>query len=207
MKIPSWVWWLGLVTLVSVGTGMRLVRAEQTLEQPPYEVEKRQGPYEWRSYEPYLVAEVTVPGERSEAANQGFQILAGYIFGGNRSRQAPQQSEKIAMTSPVTQEPQEQGVWKVRFMMPRKFSRETLPTAKDERIRFLTTSPERYLALRFSGGWDEKNLSRHRTQLQQYAADQKLAVSGPPIYAFYNAPFVPAALRRNEVMLRLSSLD
>jgi hypothetical protein len=31
-----------------------------------------------------------------EASSQGFSILAGYIFGGNK------ENEKIAMTSPVT---------------------------------------------------------------------------------------------------------
>jgi hypothetical protein len=44
-----------------------------------------------------LLAEVEVAGEREKAINQGFRILAGYIFGGNTVKQ------KIAMTTPVTQ--------------------------------------------------------------------------------------------------------
>lgn len=205
MKLPKSLLLVGAMFLIGTALGVRLVMAEQTLEQPGYTVEKVDGNYEYRAYQPYLVAEVTVEGDRSQAANKGFQILAGYIFGGNRSRLAPQQSEKISMTSPVTQQPESKGGWKVRFMMPKKFSLETLPVAQDQRIRFLSTEPERYVTLRFSGGWDEENLARHRLQLQQYASAKQLAVKGEPIYAFYNAPFVPTGLRRNEVLLRLKT--
>ena len=183
--------------------GVREVVAERSLEGPTYTLDKTDGAIEVRSYQPYLVAQVTVKGDRPQAANQGFEILAGYIFGKNRSRKAPRQAEKIAMTSPVTQEPQGQGSWKVRFMMPQTQTLETLPVAEDERIRFLHNPAERYLVLRFSGGWSEDNLSQHRKQLQQYAASHQLEVSGEPFYAFYNAPFVPPPLRRNEVLLRL----
>ena len=37
-----------------------------------------------RRYEPYLVAEVDMPGSRP-VAGDGFNDLAGYIFGGNQS--------------------------------------------------------------------------------------------------------------------------
>lgn len=204
MKWTRLGWTLGLGILAGVVWGAREVMAEQELEQPAFSVEKAQDGYEWRLYEPYLVAEVSLTGERSEAANQGFQLLAGYIFGANRSRQAAQKSEKIAMTSPVTQQSEAHDSWKIRFMMPKKFTLDTLPEARDRRIRFLTTRPERYLALRFSGGWGEDNLGRHRRQLLDYVASHHLAVVGEPIYAFYNAPFVPAPLRRNEVLLRLA---
>lgn len=205
MKLTRLWWTLGLGLLAGVLWGAGEVKAEQELEQPAYTVEKRQDGYEWRVYEPYLVAEVTVTGKRSEAANQGFRLLAGYIFGANRSRQAPQQSEKIAMTSPVIQQPEDEGSWTIRFMMPKKFSLETLPEASDGRIRFFTTPTERYLALRFSGGWGDDNLGRHRRQLLDYVASQQLAVVGEPLYAFYNAPFIPTPLRRNEVLLRLGA--
>jgi len=98
------------------------------------------------------------------------------------------------MTSPVTQQSEAHDCWKIRFMMPKKFTLDTLPEAR----------PERYLALRFSGGWGEDNLGRHRRQLLDYVASHQLAVVGEPIYAFCNAPFVPAPLRRNEVLLRLA---
>ena len=48
------------------------------LEEPQYEVLTRDGDIEFRQYEPYIVAEVTVSQD-----NQAFRILAGYIFGDN----------------------------------------------------------------------------------------------------------------------------
>jgi hypothetical protein len=83
-------------------------------EQPKHTVIERAGNIEIREYAPMLLAEVDVEGDRGTAANRGFRLLAGYIFGGNTSRasinmtspvtQVPQ-SEKIAMTSPVVQAP------------------------------------------------------------------------------------------------------
>ena len=203
MRMPKLAWSAVAALMLLVVFGVREVLAERSLEGPTYTLDKSDGAIEFRSYQPYLVAQVTVKGERSKAASQGFEILAGYIFGKNRSRQDPQQAEKIAMTSPVTQEPEGRGTWKVRFMMPATHTLETLPVAEDSRISFLNNPAERYLVLRFSGGWSEDNLSQHRGLLQQYAASHHLEVSGEPFYAFYNAPFVPPPLRRNEVLLRL----
>ena len=67
------------------------------IERPKYEVELSEPPFEVRDYAPITVAVVHVEGARREAVNAGFRILAGYIFGDNRTR------IKIAMTAPVTQ--------------------------------------------------------------------------------------------------------
>lgn len=198
-----WWGWAGLLLVVAGGLGLRYAVAERELETPEYSVIVKDGPFEVRTYSAYLVAEVSVSGERSTAANQGFEILAGYIFGANRSRQDQARSENIAMTSPVLQIPATSEQWKVQFMMPGRFSLETLPIARDERIRFFSTRPQKVLALRFSGDWSEANLKKHRSLLAQYARDHEMDSPGEPFYAFYNAPFVPPGLRRNEVMLKL----
>ena len=54
------------------------------IEEPKYTVVREYDGFEIREYAPYLVAEVTVPGPAEEAGNQGFRILAAYIFGKNR---------------------------------------------------------------------------------------------------------------------------
>jgi SOUL heme-binding protein len=40
-------------------------------------------PVQIRRYEPYMVAEVDMPQDAGPAAGEGFNDLAGYIFGGN----------------------------------------------------------------------------------------------------------------------------
>lgn len=53
------------------------------LDSPPYTVLKKTKEYEVRSYSSYLVAETTMPSGTRPAGGDGFQDLAGYIFGGN----------------------------------------------------------------------------------------------------------------------------
>ena len=70
-------------------------------EEPKFELIKKNGEFELRLYEPVIVAETYVLGSFSEASRAGFRLIAGCIFGGNKSRQS-NVSEKIAMTAPVT---------------------------------------------------------------------------------------------------------
>ena len=56
------------------------------IEEPEYSVEHQSSHYEIRAYSPMLVAETTMQSGFEEAGNQAFRILAGYIFGNNRSK-------------------------------------------------------------------------------------------------------------------------
>ncbi len=176
-------------------------------EQPSYVVVEKSENIEIRDYAPMLLAEVELDGEREAALNEGFRILAGYIFGGNVRRAsiamtAPvvqQASEKIAMTSPVTQAPSENpGKWKIAFMMPRKYTVETLPVPNDKRIRFRVTQPERRVAIRFSGFSTVKNLETHRSMLEEFVTKRGLQTRSAPMLAFYDDPFTLPFNRRNE---------
>ena len=67
------------------------------VEEPKFQIVKAEGDFEVRDYPGLTVAEVDVGGDRRAASNEGFRLLAGYIFGGNAG------NSKIAMTAPVTQ--------------------------------------------------------------------------------------------------------
>ena len=54
--------------------------AVQNLEEPSYEVLSKTKDYEIRSYKSFIVASVMVEGNQKESLNQGFRLLAGYIF-------------------------------------------------------------------------------------------------------------------------------
>ena len=69
------------------------------IEEYPYTVEQRIGNVEIRSYEAANFIYVTMDAVGyKEASSKGFNTLAGYIFGGNQTK------EKFAMTSPVEME-------------------------------------------------------------------------------------------------------
>jgi hypothetical protein len=179
------------------------------IEEPAYRVVRSHSGFEVRDYAPYVVAEVTVPGPEAEAGNQGFRILAAYIFGKNAGQQsiamtAPvtQAAEpvKIAMTAPVTQSASATG-FVVQFTMPAAYTLETLPRPLDEQIRLVGMPTARYAVIRFSGFWTDANYQDHLRQLQALMVEQSLPATGAPIYARYNAPFVPWFLRRNEIWI------
>lgn len=173
---------------------------------PQYTLLEKQGAIELRVYAPTLLAEVTVQADRSRALRAGFGILAGYIFGGNTSAQkvamtspvTQTASEKIAMTSPVAQSGAE-GVWTISFMMPRDYTRDTLPTPKDDNIRFVETEPVRKLTFAFSGWATQRSLTGAENVLRAYARETGLTITGPVEYYYYDDPLTLPWKRRNEV--------
>lgn len=201
---------MSLVLAFSLLSGAKAM----AIEKPNYKVEMTEGKFEVREYPPMMLAEVKVTGDRDQAANRGFRKLAAFIFGDNKPNakiamtspvvQKPE-SQKIAMTAPVMQTPNADGKWTVNFMMPSEYSMETLPKPIDGDIRIYTSEPYRTVSIRFSGRSKMKNLNKHQDKLDAFVAEQGLKIVGGPEYAFYDAPFVPPFLRRNEVHYRLAA--
>lgn len=171
------------------------VLAEDThkgYEMPPYTVERTDGSREIRSYGPHILAEVKVSGSREGAIQTGFRQLAGYIFGGNET------GEKIAMTVPVAQTP-EGDLWTVSFMMPARYTKDTLPTPRSDAIRFVQAGPSRQVVDRFTGLPGSENLAVRAEALRVWAEGQGLTITAGPHYNFYDAPMTLPWNRRNEV--------
>jgi hypothetical protein len=181
------------------------------VEQPEYQVTSSEGSIESREYGPMIAAEVEVKGERKAAINEGFRLIAAYIFGANTpnakiamtSPVQQQGKQSIAMTAPVTQQARD-GVWTVRFIMPKRWTLETLPAPKDERIKLLPVPAKRMIAIRFSGTADDGLIAAKTAELRKYAADRKLSVTGEPLLAFYNPPWTLPFFRRNEIMMEFA---
>jgi DNA gyrase inhibitor GyrI len=202
-------WGLGLVgagAVLAVGIWIVIVN---NVEQPTYASVLRDGAIELRDYPALVVAEVTRRGERNAAVRAGFGPLAAYIFAKNRSGDsvsmtAPvvQQRQPIAMTAPVTQTPTAAGdAWAVRFIMPAKYTLDSLPRAAGDDVRLLELPPARRAAIRFSGVATDALIATNEATLRAWLAARNLTPVGEPTYAYYNDPFTPGPLRRNEVMI------
>ena len=163
------------------------------IEEPSFKLVAKDGAFELRDYAPIIVAEVVVEGERDSAVNNGFRILAGYIFGANTSR------SKIAMTAPVTQT-SAGNTWIIRFAMPASYKLETLPTPDDERISLKSIPGRTVAVLGFSGLWTEGNLAEHREELAAILKKKGLKPKGSATFAFYDPPWKPFFWRRNEIL-------
>jgi DNA gyrase inhibitor GyrI len=177
--------------------------------EPAYRIVESHGDIEIREYPPLLVAEVRVKGERYRAINDGFRLLADYIFGNNKANTkiamtAPvlQQGTQIAMTAPVLQQ-QEGKEWVVRFVMPSTYTQETLPIPVNPLVKIISLPALKYVVIKFTGWNSDGNLTKHLEVLQAYAASHQLAVTGDPVMAFYNPPWILPFLRRNEILLEL----
>jgi hypothetical protein len=200
-----------LCTLLSLST---LTGIAMATEEPSYRSILQEAPFEIREYPSLIAAEVTVSGERGEAVSAGFRLLAGYIFGGNTRKQsiamtAPviqneSPNEKIAMTAPVMQSPDPAG-WIIRFIMPASYTLETLPTPNDPKVRLVSLPPKRLAVVRFSGLVDDNDVEQQTAVLRAFIAKQKLTASGTPSLARYDPPWTLWFLRRNEVMLEVTS--
>ncbi len=183
--------------------------AAMAIEEAPYSVVQKEGHFELRQYEPYIVAETFVEGDFKEVGNVGFRRLFDYISGNNRTRQeiemtAPvaqeAESKKIAMTAPVGQE-EADGKWRITFVMPAHYSVKTLPEPIDAAVT-LREEPGRLMAaIRYSGTWSETRYTERESQLKGWIEAQEFKPTGLPIFARYNAPFIPWFLRRNEVLI------
>ena len=190
-------WWVaGGAVLAGAGAYALFVRKEKASEQPPYRVLETDGAIELRSYPEMLVAETLDPGTRGAALDRGFGRLAGYIFAKQRD------GEKIAMTAPVLSGPASPTRWRTRFVMPGKYRAETLP-APNPGVTIATVPARRVAALRFNGKPDDAVLARREADLRAWLVARGHGQGGAVEYAFYNSPFVPASLRRNEVLVEL----
>lgn len=180
------------------------------VEQPDYKLVTSKGNIEIRDYAPMVLAEVEVSGERKQAISEGFKVLADYIFGNNTSNKKMEKTapvtnelnEKMAMTAPVIQE-QHIGKSKVRFVMPKKYSLETLPKPNSKDVVLISLPARRFAVIRFSGLGDDENIKQHTYELQAYILAETLKPIGEPILAFYNPPWTLPFLRRNEVMIQI----
>ncbi len=203
---------LGVLILLGVAAMAVFVYVVQNVEQPAYQVVERDGLFEIRDYPGLVVAEVRRQGPRKEALSAGFGPLARYIFAKERdgeriSMTAPviqQRPETIAMTVPVTQTQDAAGDWVVRFIMPARYRLDQLPAPAGGDVRLLEVPPRRTAALRFSGVTTDDLIAGKETELRAWLTARGLTPAAAPVYAYYNDPFTPGFLRRNEVLMDLT---
>ena len=180
-------------------------------EQPRYAVLDRIGDnIEIRQYGPRVAAETIVDTSKSDnARGDAFRLIAGYIFGANKT------SEKVAMTSPVEisapgtkiamtapVEVNKSGSGLVmRFFMPSKYSIEQLPEPTDTRVKLTLMPPTTIAVLRFSGSTGDSAVSIRTAELVSALQSSKRKTAGPATAFFYNPPWTLPFLRTNEVVI------
>lgn len=160
------------------------------IEQPQYELIKKQSPYELRRYQAFTMIEAS---DRDLKSYQGFRLAFDFIQGENQSRQ------KISMTAPVVNQMSDDGIQTTAFVMPLKMAHEDVPNPSNQSLKKVLV-PERICAVyRFSSNPKMTVIRKYEEELKQWIDAQGYLRVGNLQLARYNPPFIPGFLKRNEL--------
>ena len=173
-----------------------IAAARAGYETAPYQQVREDGPFAVRDYPALLVVETPAA---SAGGRSGFGRLFRFISGRNAT------GEKIAMTTPVLMDDQE-GRATMAFVLPAALKPDRAPRPEDPTLSIREIPAGRFAVLRFSGGRGARNERAALDRLRTWLVSQRLASSSSPIFGYYDPPWVPTFLRRNEVMLRLDGV-
>jgi hypothetical protein len=196
------------------------------IEEPSYEVLRSEGPFEIRRYAPLLVAETWVDGDMDEASNKGFRLIANYIFGNNQ-RPDSDQTAKIAMTAPVTVEPQPSAMataapmtvepqsadgglasanrWRIHFVMPRAYTLASIPKPKNDAVQLREIPAKVFVVHTYSWLNTQHRVQQKIQETLQWAQRNSLQVIGAPQLARYDPPWTLPMFKRNEIMVEIAA--
>jgi hypothetical protein len=176
---------LMLMVLSACGTSL------SKYEAPQHKVRFAQGERQIREYPGLLAASAADSKERS-----GFRNLFAYISGANSA------DEKIAMTVPVRTRPESEG-GAMSFLVPRKFTRATLPTPDSQEVKIEEFGAGVFAALRFSGRTTPEKVGAKLEELRAWARSQGYDVTEEWYLDRFDPPWTLPFMRTNEVLIRL----
>ena len=160
-------------------------------DEPNYEVVQKNEIYEVRKYSDRLAVETINSGSENN-----FRKLFNYISGRNEN------SEKIKMTTPVTQV-EKDGNMSMQFYLPTKFDSKNAPKPIKENVRIVNIEGGYYAVIRYSGRASDKNFTKHKDILLKELKINNILTLSPPIRATYDSPFTLPMNRRNEAMFKV----
>ena len=192
-----------IVTIIAILTASP---AWAEYERPSYNLVFKEDGLEIRDYASAIVVETQVLASRRDAAGEAFRSLFNYIRGNNTS------GLEIPMTAPVAQTPAGKGPdgvsakWAIRFFLPSNYSVENIPQPLQQGINIVTLEAQRFASVSFKGTQNDKKVAKYTSQLREFISRKGYEVSGEPVYAFYDPPFVPWFLRDNEILLPIQKV-
>jgi len=183
MKIPS------LLMLASL--------CSCAIEEPAFKSIRKEGNFEVREYAAIPV--VSAPMQDMGKRDDSFRTLFRYISGANEDK------SKIAMTSPVFMEngAAADKAGRMSFMIPAKVSKKGAPAPTAEDVAVSEIGGGTFAVLRFKGWKDDAKRVDATGNLATLISEAALKPVGKPFYAFYDPPWTPEPLRRNEVWQRV----
>ncbi len=175
-----------------------LVACSGDIEKPDYQVLHKKEAYELRKYDDLAV--VTAPMKSMNGRNDSFGNLFEYISGENEKKQ------KIDMTSPVFMDEGKNTTNRegtMSFVLPKEVVKGKAPSPNADKLQLDTIKGGTYAVLNFKGWRDEKKQQQASAALVKWAKSMGWKPVGSTFYAFYNPPWTPELMRRNEVWIKI----
>jgi len=192
----------GTIILVAVAglilallVGCKTTRAGY--ESPKCRVVAKDGKFEVRDYPALVVAETSMAAG-GKGMNSGFNKLFRFITGSNAK------NEKIAMTTPVLVDNLNSNS-SMAFVMPSKCGLTDLPQPADSAVRLRKLDAARYAVMKFSGLRTESSQAEASARLLAWVKTKGYEPLSASQFAYYDPPWVPGFLRRNEVLIRVKT--
>ena len=187
-----------LVILIAFQSFMAI--STNRTEKQAYKVIKKEDEFEIRYYPPATFATIQSSAKNyRELSSSGFRKIAGYIFGNNES------SSKIAMTSPVHMDINEEGS-SMSFVMPSAYDINNLPRPNDANVQLHETPGEYVAAMAFGGFANDASIKKHAAELENALGTKGIKSIGHFRYLGYNPPYQLIG-RKNEIIVTVEWKD
>jgi len=159
-------------------------------ETPDYRLVSSEGAFEVRDYPALTLITAPMPRRGEDGA---FMKLFRFISGKNA------RSEKIAMTTPVLMSGAESGG--MAFVLPAAVAAKGVPSPSNTELAVTVKPPVRYAVIRYKGSTAAAHALAETSKLEIWLSSKGLKPSGDPVFAYYNPPWTPGFMRRNEVLI------
>jgi hypothetical protein len=213
----KWVWRSLIVASLVLTLSACSVFGIRSAEEASYIVLDNQGDFQLREYAGFVVAQTIINAEFDEAGSQAFKRLFGYISGENEGSRkiamtAPVMAreddrvkgESIAMTAPVIVDQNAEG-WRFAFVLPASYNLDSAPLPTNPSVILFEIKPQRVATLRFSGLLNEHDFRDNATRLRTWMSINNLKPASSARVAGFDPPWALPFMRRNEVMIDVSS--
>ena len=211
---------------ITLGLGILWITPAMAIEEPKYEVIVSDAQFEVRHYAPVLIAETIVEGDMDAASSKGFRLIADFIFGNNLSSDTDKkskiamtapvtvepQSSKIAMTAPVTVEPQAAEsnmktakTWRINFVMPSQYTLANIPKPKNNAVSLREVPSKYFIVHKYSGFNTVSRVQTKTDETVEWAIKRSYKMIGTPQLSRYDPPWTLPMFRRNEIMIEIAA--
>ena len=190
MKINIGLLLIILASSVIGFAGIKLTRSGY--ESSEYTSKKHPSGFEIRKYGAMTVVSTKKSiSKKNDEKDSRFMRLFRYIDKSNNKE------KKIAMTTPVFMG-MKGNEGEMSFGLPREIAEQGAP---------LPSSDSLYIARIKSGRSWKENIAAKARQAKIHRAGLNADKNSKPIFAYYDPPWIPGFLRRNEVLIRINDSD